>query len=209
MNHQTDDDSDFSRAGDDMADDLETHSHVPTSSEIRFDSLPDREGAVHAIVAATRALGNSNGVLVNVPAASDTVPDLKRDAGFRYTDQYQPFIDALHNGEAVTIVIVQKDGDVIAFGLGEVPSKHGVEIMTTDVEEASRRSAGVKSSIDISNEPFEIGIGHVLVLGLIESIDASVLHTNATSPQARYIFKSLGFVSSDEDNSCLLRLQKK
>ncbi len=197
------------RTGDNMADDLESASSEPPSSEFRFDSLPGHANAVHAITDATRAFGKASGVMVSVPSRSDQIPDMKPDAGFRYGDQYRPFADALHNGEAVTIVTVQRDGDVIAFGFGEVPSKDGVEIMTIDVEPASRRSGGVKSTININNETFEVGIGHVLVLWLIESINANALHSNATSPQARYIFKSLGFVSTDENNSCLLRLQKK
>jgi len=192
-----------------MVDDFKLISDEPPSSELRFDSLPDREDAVHAITDATRAFGTVSGVVVSVLAAGDDLPDPKQDAGFRYADQYQPFAEALRKGEAVTVETVQRAGDVIAFGFGEVPSKEAVEIMTIDIGQASRRSSGVKSTVDINNESFEIGIGHVLVLGLIESIDANVLHANATSPQARYIFKSLGFVSTDEDNSCLLRLQKK
>ena len=86
--------------------------------------------------------------------------------------------------------------------------KSGIEIMTIDVESASRRSADVKSTITITDETFEIGIGHVLVLALIDACRASVLRTNATNPQSRYIFKSLGFTSADEDNSCLLQLEK-
>jgi hypothetical protein len=178
------------------------------SSEIRFDSLPDRLSAVTAMVQATNEFSIANGVLIHASAANDEFPALAPGAGFRYADQYQPFVEAFSKGEKVTIVTVLQSGEVIAFGIGEVPTNDGVEIMTVDVASASRRSAGVKSTTTIDGESFEIGIGHVLVLGLIESIDAEIVHTNATTAPARYIFKSLGFVSTDEDNSCLLRLEK-
>lgn len=141
-----------------------------------------------------------------MPAGCD-IPDLDPHSGFRYADQYQPFAEALRNNEKVTVATVLQDGKVIAYGFGEVPTKHGVEIMTIDVSVESRRSAGVKSTVTINGEPFEIGIGHVLVLGLIEAIETETIHTNATTAAARYIFKSLGFVPTDEDNSCLLRLK--
>lgn len=161
-----------------------------------------------AFIQATREFAKASGLVIRAPTASDEITDLNGDAGFRYTDQYQPFAEALGKGEKVTIVTVVKAGEVIAFGLAEVPTKHGVEIMTIDVAQGSRRSAGLKSTIEINEETFEIGIGHVLVLGLIESINAAAVHTNATTAPARYIFKSLGFVSTDEENSCLLRLEK-
>jgi hypothetical protein len=177
------------------------------SNELRFDSVPGYQRAVTAMLRATTDFASASGVLVNILSASGDTPSLNEDAGFRYADQYQPFVEALRNGEKVTIVTVLQAGEVIAIGFGEVPSKDGVEIMTIDVAAGSRRSAGMKSTITIEGETFEIGIGHVLVLGLIES-DAEIVHTNATTAAARYIFKSLGFVSTDEDNSCLLRLEK-
>lgn len=176
------------------------------SHEIRFDSLPDCRSAVTAILQATREFAKDIGVLVHVPSAGGGIVDLVHHSGFRYADQYQPFAEALQNGEKVTIATVLQNGRVIAYGFAEVPTKHGVEIMTIDVSEESRRSDGVKSTVTIHGEPFEIGIGHVLVLGLIEAIEAETIHTNATTAAARYIFKSLGFMATDEDNSCLLNL---
>lgn len=143
-----------------------------------------------------------------VPSAGDETPDLCPKAGFRYADQFQPFVDALSGGEKVTMVTVLRDEEVIAFGFGEVPTKAGVEIMTIDVAVESRRSSGVKSTVPIDGNSLEAGIGHVLVLGLIDAIDAGTVHTNATTGPARYIFKSLGFVSTDDENSCLLQLAK-
>ena len=178
------------------------------SSELRFDSLPDRQSAVTTVIQAANEFANASGVLIRVPSARGDTPDLNQHAGFRYADQYQPFAEALGKGEKVTIVTVIKAGEVIAFGLAEVPTKHGVEIMTIDVAQGARRSAGVKSTIEINEDGFGIGVGHVLVLGLIESINADAVHTNATTAPARYLFKSLGFVSTDKDNSCLLRLEK-
>ena len=159
-------------------------------------------------IEATKEFAKASGVVVRAPMASDEITNLNCDAGFRYADQYQPFGEALRNGEKVTIVTVLQAGEVLAFGFAEVPSKDGVEIMTIDVAMVSRRLAGMKSVTTIEGEPFEIGIGHVLVLGLSEYIDAEFVHTNATTAPARYIFKSLGFAPTDEDNSCLLRLTK-
>ena len=163
---------------------------------------------MNAILQATEELAKPCGVSVQIPSASDDIPELAHTAGFRYADQYEPFVEALRNGENVTIATVLQDGKVIAYGFAEVPTKRGVEIMTVEVTVESRRSAGVKSTITIDGEPFEIGIGHVLVLGLMRAIEAETLHTNATTATARYVFKSLGFVSTDEDNSCLLELDK-
>lgn len=178
------------------------------ASELRFDSLPHRQSAVTTVIQAVNEFANANGALIRVPSTRGDTPDLNQHAGFRYADQYQPFAEALGKGEQVTIVTVIKAGEVIAFGLAEVPTKHGVEIMTIEVAQGSRRSTGVTSTVEISEEGFEIGMGHVLVLGLIESINAEAVHTNATTAPARYLFKSLGFLPTDEDNSCLLRLEK-
>jgi len=177
------------------------------SSEQRFDALPDRRSAVTAVLQATRMYAESSSLVVLAPARGDDIPVLDHATHFRYADQYQPFAEALGNGEQVTIVTVLKDRETTALGFAEVPSKHGVEIMTIDVVQDSRRSAGAQYPMTIDNETFEIGVGHVLVLGLMESIHADVLHTNATTTQARYLFKSLGFVSTDSDNSCLLQLR--
>lgn len=191
-----------------MTDHFETSFDESTSSELRFESLPDREFAVNAIVVATRELAHSSGLIVCVPGKGDSVPDMTRCERFRYADQYVSFADALLHGEDVTIATVLKAGEVVAFGFAEVPSEDGVEIMTIDVAIESRRSAGEKSTIEINGESFEIGIGHVLVLALIESVGANALTTNATTSPARYLFTSLGFLSTDEENSCLLRREK-
>jgi hypothetical protein len=191
-----------------MTDHFETSSNDLSSSELRFDALPDRGSAVDAIVVATSSFAQSSGVVACVPGKGDDVPDLNHVERFRYADQYVPFADALRQGEDVTVATVLQAGEVVAFGFAEVPSRDGVEIMTIDVATDARRSASEKSTIEISGESFEIGIGHVLVLALIESVDAESLMTNATTSPARYLFKSLGFLSTDEENSCLLRLEK-
>ena len=191
-----------------MTDHFEMSSDESTSSELRFDSLPDRECAVEAIVVATRKFAQSSGVVVCVPGKGDSIPDLTRCERFRYADQYGPFADALRQGEEVTIATVLKAGEVVAFGFAEVPSEDGVEIMTIDVAIESRRSSGEKATIEINGESFEIGIGHVLVLALIESLGADAVTTNATTSSARYLFTSLGLISTDEENSCLLRREK-
>jgi hypothetical protein len=223
LSHPTDDDSEILASDSDMtandeattdeattdeATTEEASTDEPTTTESRFDALPDHESAVRTVIAAAREFGTSCGAEVIVLTAGDDVAPLKAGAGFRYADQYQPFVDALRQGEEVTVVTMTRNGNVIAYGFGELPTKDGVEIMTIDVEAASRRSADVKTSIQINDETFEIGIGHVLALALIDSIQASVVLVNATTAQARYIFKALGFVSRSESNACLLRLEK-
>ena len=69
----------------------------------------------------------------------------------------------------------------------------------------STRRAGLSKEIEIENLSFEIGVGHLIVLRLLESCRTPIW-TDATNEESRYIFKSLGFVHDEgTTNPCILR----
>jgi len=200
-------DNEFKRVGDSISEYLETLMNKPASSEDRFDSLANREKAVATIIDATRSFEKSRELTVLIPTRSDSIPKLSQGSTFKYDIHYGSYVRGVGDGEDFTFVIVCKES-VIAFGFGEVPFNNETDIRTIDVETQFRRSIGWKSTVQIEGQSFDVGVGHVLVLGLIDSIKSTDAVTEALNPQSRYIFKSLGFVSTWEKNSCLLKLRK-
>lgn len=98
---------------------------------------------------------------------------------------------------------------VIAYALIEQgPSSVGHEVKIIDVEAASRRSAELKTTIQIENETFEIGVGHVLVVSIINQFNVR-LHTDATRDSSRYVFRSVGFKPYSDNNPCLLETRSR
>ncbi len=174
------------------------------SSESRFDNLRNRQQAISEFITQTEQfIGRSS---LEFEDVKSDVSRIKLPGGstFKYDDQLPSFLRAIERGENVTVVVVRRNSDIIAFGMAEAPNSGSVMIEAIDVELKSRRSHGVKSSIEIESQIFDIGIAHVLVLKLVEALRSTRIHTDATNHKSRYVFKSLGFSSYSDENSCLL-----
>jgi hypothetical protein len=174
------------------------------SSEFRFDELTNKQQAISEFISQTKKF-----IVQNSLEFEDVKRDvfrIKLPSGsiFKYDDQLPSFLRAIEKGESSTVVVVQRNGDIVAFGMAEAAQSCSVKIETIDVEFKSRRSSGVKSSIDIEGQIFDIGISHVLVLKLVEALQPTRIHTDAANHKSRYVFKSLGFRSYSDENSCLL-----
>lgn len=175
-----------------------------SNSETRFDSLEDPTAAVQAVRTACKQFATSLKLDMSVLTPDDPPPELPTGEYFKYDDQLPSFCRAVARGEGVTVVTIRRNGNVVAFGLAEVPEGDSVSIECIDVGMKSRRGNRVSSTVQIEQQTFEVGISHVLVACLLNTIDSPRIHTDATTASSRYIFKSLGFHSYSDSNPCLL-----
>ena len=174
------------------------------SSESRFDKLISKQKAISEFISQTvQFIGGDSFEFEDVKSDVSRIR-LPSGSSFKYDDQLPSFLSAIEKGENVTVVVVRRNRDIVAFGMAETPNSGSVKIETIDVESRSRRSCGVKRTIEIESQNFDIGIAHVLVLKLVEALRPTRIHTDATNHKSRYVFKSLGFSSYSEENSCLL-----
>lgn len=174
------------------------------SSEFRFDELTHKQQAISEFISQTKQFIYHNSLEYEEVKCVVSHITLPSGSIFKYKDQLPSFLSAIKNGENVTVVVVRRNGEIVAFGIAEVPQFGSVKIETIDVELKSRRSNGFKHSIDIEGQHFDIGISHVLVLVLVEALRPTRIHTDATNNKSRYVFKSLGFSSCSDVNPCLL-----
>jgi hypothetical protein len=177
-------------------------------TEHRFDALSDKVSSIKAVAQKSEELRSKLSLNIATLTDSDEFPKLPTDTHFKYDDQLPSFYRALLIGEHVTISVVRRSSRVVAFGIAEVPKNDSVSIELINVAFDSRRKAGVSELLQLEGQEFNIGIGHVLVLHLINELDSKRICTDATTSPSRYIFKSLGFRPYSEDNPCLLHFQK-
>lgn len=79
---------------------------------------------------------------------------------------------------------------------------------STGIMPSSFRYAGLRKSLRIEGENFQVGVGHLIVDALLESCNRFV-RVDATNPASQYIFKSLGFRHDDLiRNPCILILNQ-
>lgn len=174
------------------------------SSESRFDKLANRQQAISDFNTQTEQFIDRDSFEFEDVKSDVSRIKLPSGSNFKYDAQLPSYLCAIERGENVTVVVVRRNGDIVAFGMAEPPNSGSVKIETIDVESKSRRSGGVKRAIEIEGQKFDIGIAHVLVLKLVEALRPTRIHTDATNHMSRYVFKSLGFSSYSDDNSCLL-----
>ena len=176
---------------------------VAPTSERRFLRLKEPSEAVRTISKEIADFPVRHGMSMKVATRADAVPPQAADAKFKY-QELQGAKDALGVGKDLVLSIVQKDDQAIAYGIAgpETSGKREVEII--DVAVGYRRTAGIKTEVNIEGQVFELGLGHVVVHSLMDALSC-VLETDATTPSSRYIFTSLGFISISDDNPCLLR----
>lgn len=174
------------------------------TSESRFDGLKDKQQAIAEFISSTRQFIDRHSLICENAKNNMLGVALPRGSIFKYGDQLPSFLKALDDGEDVTVVFVRRAGEIVAIGMAEVPESGSVKVETIDVESKSRRSNGLKHSIEIEGQVFDIGIAHALVLMLVDTLRATRIHTDATNKMSRYVFKSLGFSPYTDKNSCLL-----
>jgi len=180
------------------------------SSEHRFDALGSPE-AVESVTRATKLFRAAHGFDVKVTCSAQEIPDIPRDVCFKYT---QPWGEGslpacsqrIRDGEKITMAQIYEQGLLIGYGIA-VTREADSEIEIIDVDYYSRREADLKETLQFAGQSFEVGVGHVVLIALMQACPRPV-EVDATTPQSRYIFKSLGFVhDTKSDNPCILRME--
>jgi hypothetical protein len=132
------------------------------SSEFRFDELKNKQQAISEFISQTKKFIVRNSLKFE---------DFKRDVFriklpsgsiFKYDDQLPSFLRAIEKGERSTVVVVQRNGDIVVH-----PALSWVEIQSTAVEQYSRFEVfdvaiASRSSLDrhdLTVDPFSHCIG--------------------------------------------------
>jgi hypothetical protein len=166
------------------------------SSECRFDVLNSRE-AVETITRTANSFREARGFWVTVTCSAEDIPDMPQDACFKYTREWgegslPDCSQRIRYGEKITMALVCEDGLLIGYGIAVTRDAES-EIEIIDVDCYSRRKADLKETVQFGGQSFAVGVGHVLVLALMQACPRPV-KVDATTPHSRYVFKSLGFV---------------
>jgi len=180
------------------------------SSENRFDKIENRESAIASIRNAATELGRDARIEVKAIADDAELPELSADARFNYSrpgdGTYEEYRVRMEKGDQVLVFVLLDCRTVIAYGLVELGSTAlGHEVKIIDVETASRRSSGLKVTIHLEGEAFEIGAAHLLLAAIIDHFDCR-LYADAND-RSRYVLKSLGFSRYSDSNPCLLEIR--
>lgn len=139
-----------------------------------------------------------------IATGKNSIPDFDDDVCFQYINAVEDYESKLNDGDNAVAVFIKEEDRVIAFGIAN-KEDHETEIDVIEVEINSTRRAGLSKEIEIENLSFEIGVGHLVVLRLLESCRTPIW-TDATNEESRYMFKSLGFVhDKGTTNPCILR----
>jgi len=130
--------------------------------------------------------------------------DLSPDTRFKYTTDYGDVLARLRRGEHVLVAYVVEAVRVIGFGIAR-KNGFGSTIEIIDVDEYSRRDAGLAREIVIQGSVFGVGVAHVLVAAL-QGVLPTPVRVNAAHEHSSYVFQSLGFVRRNSTgNPCLLK----
>ena len=180
------------------------------SSENRFELLAS-SAAVQSFFKATKEFESRRGLEVNVTKRSEEIPDLPENARFKYSqlgdcNRLQSCSFRIKEGEEITVALVREEGLLIGYGIA-VSMNAQCKIEIVDVDQYSRREAGLEDTFQLDNQSFHVGVGHVVVNALLEVCHRPI-HVDATNSRSRYIFKSLGFVHDDRStNPCMLIIE--
>jgi hypothetical protein len=179
------------------------------SSEHRFDLLAS-PAAVQNVSKATRDFMSRRGLEVTVTKRPEEIPDIPQSTRFKYSrpgddGSLKACSDRINDGEDLTVVLVWEEGLLVGYGIS-ASKKDECEIEIIDVDYYSRREAGLADTLQLSDQSFHVGVGHVVVNALIEECPRPI-HVDATNSSSRYIFKSLGFAHDDKSsNPCILKI---
>lgn len=174
------------------------------SSEQRLSKILDLKNAAKIFVKEIAIFEKEFGLESIIATNKNTIPVFEDDIHFKYIRSVHDFKIRLDEGDNIVAVFIKEEDKVIAFGIAN-KENYQTELEVIEVEINSSRRAGLSREIEIENQLFEIGVGHLVVLKLSNSCGAPIW-TDATSEESRYIFKSLGFVQDKStSNPCILR----
>jgi len=178
---------------------------IPESSEDRLQNLPKDSWRPAFFAEATREFLREAGFTAVVRHPGEALPPLGPDVTYKYRCSYHEVPKRIARGENVLVAVVIEDDRVIGYGIA-TQGNAGSEIEIIDVDKFSRRSAGLEHILALDGRKFGVGVGHVVVDLLADALSKPVF-VDASSPESRYIFKSLGFTRRPEErNPCLLQL---
>ncbi|MHB0958768.1 MAG: hypothetical protein ACYC0X_15515 [Pirellulaceae bacterium] len=178
------------------------------SSETRLECLVTLE-LLNQIAAATRSFAADKGLDVRVSRNLKDIPRLSEETCFKYSHGVGGTLghcrERIAAGEHLTIASVREDDMVIAYGIA-TRKEDVTEVDILDVDLYSRRSSGLSVTHHFSGEEFQIGVGHVALMALLEVCERP-LTVDATHSSSRYIFKCFGFRQKEGQlNPCILVL---
>jgi hypothetical protein len=180
------------------------------SSEHRFDLLAS-PAVVQTFSKATRDFKSRRGLEVTVTKRPEEIPDIPRITCFKYSRpgdgaSLKACSDRIKHGEDLTVVFVWEEGLLVGYGIAASKNDE-CEIEIIDVDYYSRRQAGLADTLRLSDQSFQVGVGHVVVYALLNECPRPI-HVDATNSSSRYIFKSLGFAHNDKSsNMCILKIE--
>jgi len=186
---------------------LEEEEH---SSENRFDLIASPD-VVQTFSKATIEFQSKHRLKVMVTKLAKEIPDIPQNARFKYSHAggrgtLSACSSKIEDGEDLTIASVWENDLLIGYGIATIDNGE-CEIKIIDVDSFSRRSAGLAEMLHISEQSFQIGVGHVVVNSLLGKCSRPI-HVDATHSSSRYIFKSLGFIhDSKSSNPCMLKME--
>jgi len=179
------------------------------TSESRFDNIVSPQ-AIQSIFRATQKFQSREKLQVNVIKRSTEIPKIPHDSNFKYSHPYgngslQKCSMRMEKGENIIIALVKEENFLIGYGIAS--SENGkCKIEIIDVDYYSRRETGLSYKVKISGQSFQVGIGHIVVIALLQKCPRPI-RVDATHDSSRYIFKSIGFVHDDRSiNPCILMM---
>lgn len=177
--------------------------HYKTSEE-RLSKILDPKKAAEVFTKEAAVFAKEYGLETVIATSKNSIPDFDDDVRFKYINAVYDYESRLDDGDDAVAVFIKDEDRVIAFGIAN-KEDHETKIDVIEVEINSTRRAGLSKEIEIENLSFEIGVGHLVVLRLLESCRTPIWG-DATNKESRYIFKSLGFDHDESTtNPCILR----
>ncbi len=174
------------------------------TSEARLSKIIDPKKAAEVFAKETAVFARDYGLETVIATSKISIPDFDDDVRFQYINAVEDYESRLDDGDDAVAVFIKEEDRVIAFGIANKEA-HETEIDVIEVEINSTRRAGLSKKTEIEHLSSEIGVGHLVVLRLLESCRAPIW-TDATNEESRYICKSLGFVHDEGTaNPCILR----
>jgi hypothetical protein len=174
------------------------------TSEARLSKILDPKEAAKIFSKEVAVFAKDYGLETVMATSKNSIPDFDYDVQFQYINAVYDYESRLEDVDNFLAVFIKEEDKVIAFGIA-YKEDHETKIEIIEVEINSTRRSGLSKKIKIENLSFEIGVGHIVVLRLLESCQTP-MWTDATNEESRYIFKSLGFDHDERStNPCILR----
>ncbi|MBI4825298.1 MAG: hypothetical protein HY807_02610 [Nitrospirae bacterium] len=177
------------------------------SSEHRFDLLASPV-AVQTVFKATQDFKSRRSLEVTATKRPEEIPDIPQGTRFQFSrlcghyGSLKASSNRIKNREDLIVVLVWEEGLLVGYGIAASKNDE-CEIEIVDVDYYSRRKADLVDTLQLSDQSFQVGVGHVVVNALIKECPRPI-HVDATNSSARYIFKSLGFVNEDKSSNLFI-----